>query len=61
MLEINGHRVVLDCVYPPIPTNAFDWCAYLDGQEENGAYGYGATKAAAIADLLSVLAELNDA
>jgi|DEB0MinimDraft_6_1074348.scaffolds.fasta_scaffold03138_5 hypothetical protein len=21
-----------DCVYPPIPTRTFDWCAYDDGR-----------------------------
>ncbi len=38
-------------VYPPIPTREFDWCAYRDGEEELGEYGYGPTEAAAIADL----------
>jgi len=39
-------------VFPPIPTRAMDWCAYLDGQEESGPYGWGETEADAIADLL---------
>jgi len=38
-------------VYPPIPTRVFDWCAYWDGTEENGRYGWGKTEAEAIADL----------
>jgi hypothetical protein len=39
-------------VFPPIPTRAFDWCAYRDGEEENGRYGWGETATAAVADLL---------
>lgn len=37
-------------INPPIPTRQFDWCAYYDGEEEAGGYGYGATEAEAIAD-----------
>ncbi len=40
----------VDFIYPPIPNRNFDWCVYEDGQEEAGNYGYGATRAAAIAD-----------
>lgn len=28
-----------------------DWCAYYDGHEEEGNYGYGRTEAEAIEDL----------
>lgn len=45
-------KIVTNHVYPPIPIRHFDWCAYRDGQEEFGNYGYGQTKEAAIADLL---------
>lgn len=39
-------------VYPPIPTRAFDWCAYYDElDEETRDYGWGTTEQAAIADL----------
>jgi len=37
--------------YPPIPTRRFDWCAFRDGQEELGNYGWGPTEEAAIQDL----------
>lgn len=40
-----------DHVYPPIPIREFDWCAWYDGEEELGHYGYGRTEAEAIADL----------
>ena len=38
-------------VHPPIPIRTSDWCACIDGQEEDGPYGWGATEADAIADL----------
>lgn len=43
-------RIVVIFEHPPIPTRSFDWVAYRDGNEE-GARGWGATEAAAIADL----------
>lgn len=33
---------------------AFDWCAYRDGREEDGIYGWGRTEHEAIADLLEI-------
>ena len=45
-------KVITNFVYPPIPPREFDWCAYRDGTEEGGRYGYGATEAEAIAALL---------
>ena len=42
-------------LYPPIPLRDHDWCAYLDGREEDGPYGWGATEQAAIDDLLQEL------
>lgn len=35
----------------PIPTDAYDWSAWVSGREEDGPHGYGATKEAAVADL----------
>jgi len=40
-----------DFVFPPIPVRDHDWCAYIDGQEEDGPYGWGRTEAEAIRDL----------
>ena len=31
--------------------DGFQWSAFIDGQEEDGEYGYGSTAAAAIDDL----------
>ena len=44
-------KIVTSFVYPPIPWRQFDWCAWIDGDEESGPYGYGPTEDAAIADL----------
>lgn len=46
-------RVVTTHVYPPIPDRQFDWCAYFDGEEEAGQYGWGATEQAAVDDLVT--------
>ena len=40
-------------IYPPIPTRQHDWQAFYMGREEIGNYGYGATRKAAIADLIA--------
>jgi len=45
-------KIVTHNIFPPIPTRSHDWCAYFDGEEELGDYGYGATEAEAVADLL---------
>lgn len=39
-------------VFPPIPDRRSDWCAYPDGEEENGRYGWGRTEDEAVADLI---------
>lgn len=51
----DGRRIVTVYVYPPIPWRTFDGCAYPEGEEEAGNYGWGETEAAAIADLLAEL------
>lgn len=38
-------------IYPPIPVRSFDWCAYLEGDEEDGPRGFGKTKEEAIENL----------
>jgi hypothetical protein len=47
-----GKPIVTSNICPPIPVRDMDWCAYPDGEEENGGYGYGATEDAAVADLI---------
>lgn len=44
-------RVVTEYLRPPVPTTAFDWIAYREGQEE-WHRGFGKTEAEAIAKLI---------
>lgn len=39
-------------IYPPIPLRSWDWSAVRDGYEPGDPQGFGATEAAAIADLI---------
>lgn len=45
--------IVTSFVYPPIPVRCYDWCAYFDGEEERGQYGWGEDEEAAKADLIA--------
>ena len=47
-------KIITHYVYPPIPDRRFDWCAYRDGTEERGHYGYGRTEQEAIDDLMII-------
>jgi len=49
--------IITTFIDPPIPDRSKDWCAYRDGEEEKGNYGYGATEAAAIHNLLEIEAD----
>jgi hypothetical protein len=44
-------KMIVTNIFPPIPIRDFDWCAFWDGEEEGGHYGYGKTKEEAVADL----------
>jgi hypothetical protein len=48
-------KITTSHVYPLIPVRTSDWCACIDGHEEDGPYGWGATEAEAIADLMERL------
>lgn len=50
-----GAKIVTDFVYPPIPVREFDWCAWVDGCEEDGPRGWGKTKEQAVTALLEEL------
>lgn len=50
--------VKTECICPPIPVRNFDWLAFIDGHEEDGPFGRGATEEAAIEDLIEQVAEL---
>lgn len=44
-------KIIVAHVWPPIPLRDYDYCAYHDGEEETGHYGYGPTREKALADL----------
>jgi hypothetical protein len=44
-------KVITTYVRPPVPTTQYDWCAYIEDQEETGPYGRGATEVEALKDL----------
>jgi hypothetical protein len=46
-----GQPIVTSHECPPIPVRSCDWCAYPEGEEEEGRYGYGATEKRALIDL----------
>jgi hypothetical protein len=48
---INGRRVTLDYVNPPIPIRDFDWCAHFAANDIGDPQGYGPTRQAALDDL----------
>lgn len=57
-LAARGHageppRIVVEHVRPPIPIRDFDWCATFEDYEPGDPQGEGATKQAAIDDLMS--------
>ena len=52
-IPMDWPRIITSHIFPPIPIRRFDWCAYRDGQEEAGNYGYGRTEQEAIANLLA--------
>lgn len=51
---IVSHDVLVSYVCPPIPTQMFDWQAWVDGREE-GASGHGPTRLDAVVDLFEKL------
>lgn len=53
-------KIITKHDYPPIPFRGFDWCAYYDGEEEAGGYGWGATEEEAIADFIENCQEAHD-
>jgi hypothetical protein len=44
--------------YPPIPIRSLDWCAWVDGTEdEDMIQGWGPTEQTAVSDLMERLEE----
>ena len=50
-------KIITTYIHPPIPIRQFDWCAYRDGEEERGGYGWGPTELEALVDLLELEAD----
>jgi len=44
-------KIMTTHVKPPVPSRSWDYCAYFDGEEENGPVGWGRDIAEAIEDL----------
>jgi len=44
-------KVIVKQTNSPLPVRTHDWVAYIDGQEEDGPYGYGSTDDDAKRDL----------
>ncbi len=55
-----ARKIVTSHEYPPIPIRTHDWCAYYEGEEEAGGYGWGPTEDEAIADFIENCAENHD-
>lgn len=47
-------KIITSPTYSPLPNRKYDWCAYYEGEEEEGIVGYGATKEEAVEDLKSL-------
>jgi hypothetical protein len=58
---MNAPNIITRYWAKPIRDRQFDWCAYVDGEEERGHYGYGRTKEEAIIDLARLFAERAEA
>jgi hypothetical protein len=46
--------------YPPIPVRSADWCAWVDGTEEDALCGRGETQLDALVELAGLLAAEDD-
>jgi hypothetical protein len=49
--------IITSYVFPPIPVRHYDYCAFRQGTEVSGNYGWGASKEDAIADLITIEAD----
>jgi hypothetical protein len=50
--------ILIDYWPKPDPNRNFDYCAYLDGHEENGPHGYGPSEGIAIHKLIEWMEEM---
>lgn len=67
LLHVNGWRVAVSNLCPPIPTRKYDYCAVLDdyydgaseGMSLGTVQGWGATEAEAVQELMDEIEEHN--
>jgi hypothetical protein len=50
-----NYVIKTEFVNPPIPDRSKDWCAFPEGQEEAGPYGWGRTEEEAIESFMENL------
>lgn len=55
-----SRKIATSTTHSPLPDRKHDWCAFYDGEEEAGVYGYGATEAEAIADFVENCQDSHD-
>lgn len=49
------NKILTSYIFPPIPSRHWDWCAYVDGEENICEFGY--TEKEAIENLKEMLDE----
>lgn len=54
---MNLSNIITEYWPKPIPIRNYDWQAWVDGREESGQVGQGATEDAAVEDLLEQIDE----
>jgi len=57
---MDERKIVVEHINPPIKIRQCDWCAWFDGDEEVGPWGYGENERAAIKDLMEVLQDQDE-
>lgn len=55
MNDLNNYEVVTHYEPTPIPDRRFDWSAFHENYEPGKPIGFGATREAAVADLMEQL------
>jgi hypothetical protein len=53
-------KICMSYDYPPIPVRSADWCAWVDGTEEDALCGRGETRLDALVELAGLLAAEDD-
>lgn len=51
---MTARKIITEFIHPPIPDRCNDWQAYREGDDGDDLFGWGATEAEAIADLLEL-------